>query len=143
MVKDVQHLKRIERPKIIEEISVAREHGDLSENAEFDAAKEKQFLLEKKIAQIEQNLIKAEVIDTATIDTERVVFGVSVHLQDEEDGKTVNYKIVGSDEADPKKGKISVNSPLARALIGKEVDETVNVKLPSDVKSYTILEINF
>jgi transcription elongation factor GreA len=142
LMKDLKRLKGVERPKIVKEISVAREHGDLSENAEYEAAKDKQFLLEKKIEQIEYKLARAEVIDTATIDTDKVVFGVTVHLQDENSGKIVCYQIVGSDEADARKGKISINAPLARALIGKEVNETVEVKLPGEVKEYTILRID-
>lgn len=140
--KELQQLKNVERQKIIEEISIAREHGDLSENAEFEAAKDKQFLLEKKIGQIEQKLIDAEVFDVANINTDKVVFGVSVQIQDESSGGIIDYQIVGSDEADAREGKISVNAPLARALIGKKVDETVEVNLPAGKKEYTILEIN-
>ena len=141
--KELKRLKEVERPKIIKEIAEARSHGDLSENAEYDAAKEKQGMLEKKIGETEDKIAKAQIIESADIDTSRVVFGVSVQLKDEGSGDEITYRIVGADESDVKMGKISVNSPLARALIGREVNDLVEVKIPAGVKMYRIIQINF
>jgi len=140
---ELKRLKDVERPKIIKEIAEARSHGDLSENAEYDAAKEKQGLLEKKIREIEEKIAKAQIIDTSEIETNKVVFGAEVQLQDEENGEQITYRIVGADEADAKAGKISINSPLARALVGREVDDLVEVKIPSGLKAYRIVNISF
>ena len=142
LIEELRRLKTKERPKIINEIAIAREHGDLSENAEYDAAKEKQSFIEGRIREIEDKLSRAEVIDTNENDTKRVVFGTVVHLRDENDGNELKYQIVGADEADPRQGKISVHSPIARALIGKEVGESVRIKVPAGIKEYTILGIN-
>jgi transcription elongation factor GreA len=141
--KELKRLKEVERPKIIKEIAEARSHGDLSENAEYDAAKEKQGMLEKKIGETEDKIAKAQIIESSDIDTSRVVFGVSVQLKDEGSGDETTYRIVGADESDVKMGKISVNSPLARALIGREVNDLVEVKIPAGVKMYRIIQINF
>jgi transcription elongation factor GreA len=141
--KELKRLKEVERPKIIKEIAEARSHGDLSENAEYDAAKEKQGMLEKKIGETEDKIAKAQIIESSDIDTSRVVFGVSVQLKDEGSGDEITYRIVGADESDVKMGKISVNSPLARALIGREVNDLVEVKIPAGVKMYRIIQINF
>ncbi|MCX5886912.1 MAG: transcription elongation factor GreA [Proteobacteria bacterium] len=130
LLKELKRLKEVERPKIIKEIAEARSHGDLSENAEYDAAKEKQGMLEKKIGETEDKIAKAQIIESSDIDTSRVVFGVSVQLKDEGSGDEITYRIVGADESDVKMGKISVNSPLARALIGREVNDLVEVKIP-------------
>ena len=143
LLKELKRLKEIERPKIIKEIAEARSHGDLSENAEYDAAKEKQGMLEKKIGETEDKIAKAQIIESSDIDTSRVVFGVSVQLKDEGSGDEITYRIVGADESDVKMGKISVNSPLARALIGREVNDLVEVKIPAGVKMYRIIQINF
>ncbi|MBI4618894.1 MAG: transcription elongation factor GreA [Desulfobacterales bacterium] len=142
LIEELRRLKTKERPKIINEIAIAREHGDLSENAEYDAAKEKQSFIEGRIREIEDKLSRAEVIDANENDTNRVVFGTVVHLRDENDGNELKYQIVGADEADPRQRKISVHSPIARALIGKEVGELVKIKVPAGIKEYTILEIN-
>ena len=142
LTEELRRLKAKERPKIINEIAVAREHGDLSENAEYDAAKEKQSLIEGRIREIEDKLSRAEVIDTAENDTNKVVFGTVVHLRDENDGNELKYQIVGADEADPRQRKISVHSPIARALIGKKVGELIKIKVPAGVKEYTVLGIN-
>jgi transcription elongation factor GreA len=143
LLKEMKRLKEVERPKIIKEIAEARSHGDLSENAEYDAAKEKQGMLEKKIGETEDKIAKAQIIESSDIDTSRVVFGVSVQLKDEGSGDEITYRIVGADESDVKMGKISVNSPLARALIGREVNDLVEVKIPAGVKMYRIIQINF
>jgi len=143
LLKELKRLKEVERPKIIKEIAEARSHGDLSENAEYDAAKEKQGMLEKKIGETEDKIAKAQIIESSDIDTSRVVFGVSVQLKDEGSGDEITYRIVGADESDVKMGKISVNSPLARALIGREVNDLVEVKIPAGVKMYRIIQINF
>ena len=141
--KELKRLKEVERPKIIKEIAEARSHGDLSENAEYDAAKEKQGLLEKKIRETEEKIAKAQIIDISEIDTNKVVFSAAVQLQDEESGEEITYRIVGGDEADVRKGMISINSPLARALVGREVDDHVEVKIPAGVKVYRIVSIGF
>lgn len=143
LLKELKRLKEIERPKIIKEIAEARSHGDLSENAEYDAAKEKQGMLEKKIGETEDKIAKAQIIESSDIDTSRVVFGVSVQLKDEGSGDEITYRIVGADESDVKMGKISVNSPLARALIGREVNDLVEVKIPAGVKVFRIVSIFF
>lgn len=138
---ELQRLKKTERPKIIKEISVARAHGDLSENAEYHAAKEKQSFIEGRIGTIEDKLARAQVIDTATIPKDRVVFGVVVHLEDMESGDDIKYQIVGDDEANVDHGKISISSPIARALIGKVIDDEVTVVTPKGKREYAILDI--
>lgn len=143
ITKELKRLKEVERPKIIKEIAEARSHGDLSENAEYDAAKEKQGLLEKKIRETEEKIVRAQIIDTSEIETNKVVFGTAVQLQDEENGEEITYRIVGADEADVRAGKISINSPLARALVGREVDDLVEVKIPAGLKMYRIVSICF
>lgn len=142
LIEELRQLKNSERPKIIDEIARAREHGDLSENAEYDAAKEKQGLIEGRIREIEDKLVRAEVIDTSENETDKVVFGSIVHLRDENSGNELKYQIVGADEADPQQKKISVHSPIARALIQKEVGELVKIKVPAGTREYTILEIH-
>ncbi|MBU2591297.1 MAG: transcription elongation factor GreA [Nitrospinota bacterium] len=138
---ELQKLKKVERPKIIKEISVARAHGDLSENAEYHAAKEKQSFIEGRIGTVEDKLARAQVIDTATIPKDRVVFGVVVHLEDMENGGEIKYQIVGDDEANVDHGKISISSPIARALIGKVIDDEVTVITPAGKREYAILDI--
>lgn len=143
LMQEVKRLKSIERPKIVEEIARAREHGDLSENAEYDAAKEKQGLVEGRIKDLESKLANAQLIDTSKAKPGRVVFGATVCLEDSDTGKKVTYRIVGADEADIKQKKISVNAPIARALIGREIGDTVEVKIPAGEKEYTILDVTF
>jgi len=143
LLKELNRLKKVERPKVIEDIAEAREHGDLSENAEYDAAKEKQSFVEGRIMELEDKLSRAEVIDVSNFSEDRVVFGAMVTLQDENSGEEVMYKIVGTDEADPKSKKISVGSPIAKALIGKSTDDSVKVTIPSGNKEYVILDINY
>lgn len=141
--KELRRLIEVERRKIIKEIEEARSHGDLSENAEYDAAKEKQALLEKKIIEIEKKIVSAQVIDTTGIDLKTVAFGAEVLLQDQDSAEEIKYRIVGADEANVNAGKISINAPLSRALIGKYVGEIVQVKIPAGVKKYKILSIHF
>ncbi len=138
---DLERLKREERPRITREIAEARSHGDLAENAEYHAAREKQSFIEGRIKELEVKVAHAEVIDLPT-NGDRVTFGSTVRLQGG-DGKEVCYWIVGSDEAEPTKGKISIMSPLARTLIGKEVGQTVTAQLPGGKKTYEILAVNF
>ena len=136
---ELHRLKAEERPRIIQQISDAREHGDLSENAEYHAAKEAQGLNEAKVAELEDKLGRAEVIDPAKLSGTTVKFGATVTLSDEDSGDKVKYKIVGEHEADVKNGKISVNSPIARALIGKKVGDSVQVNTPGGGKSYEVV----
>ena len=143
LMQEVKRLKIKERPKIIEEIARAREHGDLSENAEYDAAKEKQSLLEGRIKDIGSKLASAQIIDTSKATPGRVVFGATVCLEDSDTGEKVTYRIVGADEADIKQKMISVNAPIARALIGREIGDSVEVAIPAGEKEYTILDVTF
>jgi len=138
---ELDRLKRVERPAIIKAIAEARAHGDLSENAEYHAAREKQSFLEGRINELEGKVGGAEVIDTPT-GGDRVTFASTVRLEDEA-GKDVRYWIVGSDEADPTKGRISILAPLARTLIGKRVGDSVTAQLPGGKKTFEILEVNF
>jgi transcription elongation factor GreA len=141
---ELHRLKTIERPSVIQAIAEARSHGDLSENADYDAAKERQGFIEGRIAEVESKLANAQVIDPASIDAEgRVVFGATVDLEDSASGDTVTYQIVGDDEADIKHGKISVSSPIARALIGKVEGDTADVQAPGGVRSYGVLAVRY
>jgi transcription elongation factor GreA len=141
---ELQRLRTIERPAIIQAIAEARSHGDLSENADYDAAKERQGFIEGRISEVETKLANAQVIDPAVLDADgRVVFGATVDLEDAESGDTVTYQIVGDDEADIKHGKISVSSPIARALIGKSEGETADVDAPGGVRSYDVLAVRY
>ncbi len=139
---EVRHLKMIERPSIIEAIEVARGHGDLSENAEYHAAKERQGQVEMQIADMEDRISRAMVIDPTTLSGDKVVFGATVHLKDEND-KPVTYQIVGETEADARIGRISYNSPLGRALIGRNVGDEVEFSAPSGDKYFEIAKIEF
>ena len=134
---------KAERPKISQEIGVAREHGDLKENAEYHAAKEKQGLNEARIAEIEDKLARAEVIDPSTLSGDRVKFGAIVELEDMDNGKVVTYRLVGPDESDIKEGKISITSPVARALVGKEVGDEVRVQAPGGVRNYEVSDVRW
>jgi transcription elongation factor GreA len=139
--EELERLKRVERPSITRAIAEARSHGDLSENAEYHAARERQSFTEGRIAELEQKIGHAEVLDPPT-GGDRVTFGSTVRLGDES-GREVRYWIVGSDEAVPAKGRISVLSPLARTLIGKRVGETVSAQLPGGTRTFEILDANF
>jgi transcription elongation factor GreA len=133
-----------ERPRIIEAISEARSHGDLSENAEYDAAKERQGFLEGRIKEVEGKLGNAQIIDPASLDADgRVVFAATVELEDMESGSIVTYQIVGDDEADIKAGMISLNSPVARALIGKFAGDVAEVQTPGGRREYEILDVKY
>lgn len=139
---ELHKLKTIERPAVIQAIAEARAQGDLSENAEYDAAKEKQGFIEGRIADLESKLSNAQLIDPASLDAEgRVVFGATVDLEDLDSGDSVTYQVVGDDEADIKLGQISVSSPIARALIGKSAGDTVDVQAPGGVRQYEILDV--
>jgi transcription elongation factor GreA len=140
---ELKRLKAIERPKIVREIADARSHGDLSENAEYHAAKEKQSHVEGRIAQVEHWIASAEVIEVGKQAGDRVVFGATVHLEDTGSGDEARYQIVGEIEADLKQGKISVTSPIARALIGRSEGDTVLVRTPGGQKEYEIRSIDF
>jgi transcription elongation factor GreA len=140
---ELHRLKAEERPRIIQQISDAREHGDLSENAEYHAAKEAQGMNEARVAELEDKVGRAEIIDTAKLSGTTIKFGATVTLTDEDSGDKVKYKIVGEHEADVKIGKISVNSPIARALIGKSKGESTEVTTPRGARSYEILKIEF
>ena len=141
---ELTRLKTFERPSVIQAISEARSHGDLSENAEYDAAKEKQAFIEGRIAEIETKLSLANVIDPAKVENSgRIIFGLKVELFDLETEKSVRYQIVGDDEADLNQGKISVNSPVARSLIGKEIGQVVEIKeVPNGIKEYEVLDVS-
>jgi transcription elongation factor GreA len=141
---ELEHLKRVERPTVIEAIAEARAHGDLKENAEYHAARDKQGFVEARIADIEAKLSNAQVIDIKTLPNNgKVVFGVTVELLNLDNDQTIAYKLVGEDEADLTKGKISVTSPIARALIGKEEGMSVDIKTPGGQVSYEILEVKY
>ncbi|CAB3762656.1 transcription elongation factor GreA [Burkholderia sp. MSh2] len=141
---ELQRLKSVERPAVINAIAEARAQGDLSENAEYDAAKEKQGFIEGRIAELESKLSAAQVIDPAVLDAEgRVVFASTVELEDLESGDTVKYQIVGDDEADIDHGLISVSSPIARALIGKTEGDVAAVQAPSGVREYEIISVSY
>ena len=141
LVEELDNLKRIERPKVIDDIATARAHGDLSENAEYDAAKERQGFIESRIRDLESKTGMAEIIDPAEIESERIEFGATVTILDLDTDKESTYMIVGDDEADPDHGKINVYSPLARALIGKAVGDEVEVKAPGGNREYEILTL--
>jgi transcription elongation factor GreA len=143
LMEELRRLKEEERPKISAEIGVAREHGDLKENAEYHAAREKQSLVEGRIADLEDKLARAEVIDTSLLGGPRIRFGAHVTLEDVESGKVLAYRIVGPDEADLAKGSISVSSPVAKALIGREVGDEVNVHAPGGRRVYEIQDVRW
>ncbi|CAB3787190.1 transcription elongation factor GreA [Pararobbsia alpina] len=142
--EELQRLKSKERPSVINSIAEARAQGDLSENAEYDAAKEKQGFIEGRIAEIESKLSAAQIIDPAALEADgRIVFGATVDLEEVEDGSKVTYQIVGDDEADIDHGLISISSPIARALIGKGEGDVAAVKAPSGVREYEIISVRY
>jgi transcription elongation factor GreA len=141
--EELKRLIREDRPKVVQDIAEARDHGDLSENAEYDAAKERQGFIEGRIQEINGKLARAQVINPAELDIDKVVFGARVTLFDVDSGNEVTYQIVGEDEADLKFGKISINSPVAKALIGHKLDDEVTVKIPSGLKTYEVIDIKY
>ena len=141
---ELHQLKTVERPKVIAALQEARSHGDLSENAEYDAAKERQSFIEGRIAEVENKLANAQIIDPAHLDADgRCVFGATVDLEEVDSRETVTYQIVGDDEADIKNNKISISSPIARALIGKYSGDVAEVKAPGGIKEYEILDVKY
>ena len=141
--EEIKRLKSVERPRIVQAIAEARKHGDLSENAEYHAAKEQQGLNEARVAELEDKLSRAEVIDITKLSGDTVKFGATVELVDEDTEEEVSYQIVGELEADIAQGKISVTSPIARALMGKSGGDSVEVATPGGGKSYEIIKINY
>jgi len=141
---ELHRLKTVERPAVIQALADARSHGDLSENADYDAAKERQGFIEGRISEVETKLAHAQVIDPADIDADgRVVFGSTVEVEEVESGARNTYQIVGDDEADIKASKISVNSPIARALIGKTEGDTAEVQAPGGLRSYEVVAVRY
>lgn len=140
---EIKHLKSVERPRIIKAIAEAREHGDLSENAEYHAAKDQQGMTEARVADLEDKLSRADVIDVSKLSGKQVKFGATVHLVDEDTEEKVHYQIVGEFEADVKQSKISITSPIARALIGKAAGDSVEVNTPGGGKCYEIMKVRF
>lgn len=141
---ELHRLKTVDRPNVIQAIADARAQGDLSENADYDAAKERQGFIEGRIAEIEGKLSSAQIIDPSAVNAGgRVVFGATVELEDEDTGNAVTYQIVGEDEADLKKGLINIGSPIARALIGKEEGDVAEVQAPGGVRRYEIVAVRY
>jgi transcription elongation factor GreA len=141
--QELSERKSVKRPQIVQAIETARAHGDLSENAEYHAAKEDQALNEGRIAELEDKLARAHIIDPGSIDAEKIVFGATVTLIDLSSGSEVEYQIVGVDESDIKQGRVSITSPIARALIGKEEGDTVVVRAPSGEREYEVQEVRY
>ncbi len=141
--RELKRLKTVERPKNVQEISTARDHGDLRENAEYHAAKEKQSHIEGRIQMLEDRLARAEIIEVSKLSGERVMFGATVKLEDAESGQKAQYTIAGETEADLKKGRISITSPIACGLIGREVGDTVKIRTPGGEREYEVLEVLF
>jgi transcription elongation factor GreA len=141
--EELKHLKAVERPAIVRAIAEARDHGDLSENAEYHAARERQSFIEGRVAELEDKIARAEVIDVSKLSGKQVMFGATVSVVDEDTEERVVYKIVGQDESDVKARRLSITSPLARALIGKKVGDTVEVTTPSGSKSYEIVRVAY
>jgi transcription elongation factor GreA len=140
---ELEQLKTIERPAIIRAIAEARAHGDLSENAEYHAAKDRQGWIESRVLELGDKLRRAEIIDVAKLSGDRVKFGANVVLKDEDSDEVVTYQLVGADEADIRSGLLSITSPLARALIGKGADDAVEVDTPNGSKAYSIVSVSF
>jgi transcription elongation factor GreA len=141
--EELKRLMTVERPAVIKAIEIARGHGDLSENADYSAAKERQSFIEGRIAELNGKIALAQVIDPATIKSDKIVFGATVLLEDQESGKQLTYKIVGMDEADPKQNLISIGSPIARALIGKKAGDEVTVNAPKGALRYDVVELRY
>jgi transcription elongation factor GreA len=140
---ELKHLIHAERPNVIKAIEEARGHGDISENADYDAAKDRQAMIEGRIAEIQAKLANAEVVDTARLQSSKIIFGATVELQDLESEEKVKYQIVGEDESDVKQGKVSVFSPIARSLIGKKKGDIIEFRSPKGEKEYEVLNFYF
>ena len=140
---ELKHLKSTERPAVIRAIAEARDHGDLSENAEYHSARERQSFIEGRVAELEDKIARAEVIDVSKLSGEQVTFGATVTIADEDTDEKLTYQIVGQDEADIKEGRLSIGAPLARALIGKSVGDSAEVTTPGGAKSYEIVSVRF
>ena len=140
---ELKHLKAVERPAVIKAISEARDHGDLSENAEYHAARERQSFIEGRVAELEDKIARAEIIDVSKLSGKVIKFGAKVTLADEDSGDESTYQIVGAEEADVEKGRLSVTSPLARALIGKQTGDSVEVTTPRGSKAYEIIKVRY
>jgi transcription elongation factor GreA len=143
MQAEIKRLRTVERPDVIRAIAAAREHGDISENAEYHAAKEHQSFIEGRMAELEDKVSRAEVIDVSKLSGKDIKFGATVRLSDEDTEKRVTYQIVGEIEADIKKGRLAVTSPLARALIGRSKGESIEVDTPRGAKSYEIINVSY
>lgn len=141
--EELKHLLTVERPKVVQAIEIARGHGDLSENADYSAAKERQSFIEGRIQEINAKLARCQVIDPATIQVDRIVFGATVLIEEEETSKRITYQIVGVDEADAKAGKIGITSPIARAMIGKREGDEVVVNAPKGEIRYEVIQIQY
>jgi transcription elongation factor GreA len=143
LINELKHLRAVVRPQVIEAVRLAREEGDLRENAEYHGAKEKQAILEAKIRHLETQLANAEVIDTGVLAGDRVIFGATVQVREAESDAEKAFRLVGADEANPQKGWISIQSPVGRALVGKQIGDTVEVHVPRGVLTYEIVSITF
>ncbi len=143
LVEELRHLKSVERPSIIRAIAEARSHGDLSENAEYHAARERQSFIEGRVIELEEIVSAAEVIDPATLSGDHIKFGAHIKLVDEETEKEASYQIVGVHEADIKLQRLSISSPLAKALIGKKIGDTISVPAPGGDRSYEVLDVRY
>ena len=142
LMGELSRLKRVDRVQVMKDIEEARAHGDLTENAEYEAAKEKQAFIERKIHDIESRLTHSEIIETQNLSTDRVVFGFVVFLENLDTGERVQYQLVGPDESDVKQGKISSTSPVGRALIGKKVNDEVSVRAPGGIRNFQVVRIS-
>jgi len=144
LVDELRHKREVERPQIVRDIEEARAHGDISENSEYEDAKHRQSLCEGRLRELEGKIAAAEVIDVTRIEpTDRIVFGVTVDLDDVDGGETVSYKIVGTDEADVKHGLVSVTSPIGRALVGRELGDEIQVKAPGGLRKYVVSAVRY
>lgn len=141
--EELKHLKTVERPKVIQAIAEARAHGDLSENAEYDAAKEKQSFVEGRIKEVEDKIARAQVVDVSAIKTDKIVFGATVELLDVDNDEKKTFRIVGVDEADVKEGRLSIESPVARQLLNKTAGDAVTVRVPKGTIEYEVLTVKY
>ena len=142
LMRELDRLKRVDRVQVVKAIEEARSHGDLAENAEYEAAKERQAFIERKIHDIESRLTRSEIIETKNLSTDKVVFGCVVSLENMDTGERVQYQIVGPDESDVKQGKISSSSPVGLAIIGKRVDDEVSVRTPGGMRNFVVIRIS-